>query len=492
MTKKPRIIIFDGVDKAGKSTTVDKIAEVFPTYKVLKGLSSKNIADFKRDSGKLVKEIYEALDTHEGVIVDRVHILSDPIYNPVIWKQPLTEEAVQYLEYYVELQKEYETLSSLFGTIVFIFTAQAPVILERMAAMGGPEDKLEERVKNNVHHYLKGYDSVYTSYMTGDEVMTNMFNNMILVDTTTLAPTKVANAVAAAIRGEDEIPYAQHLRDYIAYTSKYGDRKEDLMVAPIVPKSYGSHATGPFNLVLAQNLDKQEYLNMWRDCFGYKVLDNGAFELGESLPFGDVLRKAVTIAAQEVVLPDKFRDAYETIKMAKRGLQTYRKLRKHGVIPAGMRFKFMAVPQGNTLQEWLDSYKALGAMARVNVIAINRDSAKFFGTREGLLQYLDERRMIFPDKEYHLLGMQDTIGEIKVVQNTYPWVRSMDSCFPYLIGRDIHSKVLGKEIVEELFDKNIHRKEFKSTIDFEAITTDEEIKSFVDVLLKIREEGVIV
>lgn len=488
----PRIIILEGIDKAGKSTAAERIMKEFPEYKLLKGLSSKNITDFRVDSDKLASEIHEALNEHPGVIVDRIHLLSDPIYNPIIGSEEKKHQSaiLDYVEQYNKLEECYAELNKQFGSLLFLFTADQNVILNRMQDMGGPEDELEEKVRKNTAHYLKGYDSLYASYATGSEVMQNLFTNVVLVDTSNIGPEQVGDAITAILKNDSKIPNTTTIQKYIKKASNYGERKTPLMVAAITPRVYNTKGLGKLNLVLSQNIDTLRDAKVWMDCNEYKILDNGAFELGESQLFADVLRKGVDICANEVVLPDKFRDGNTTIKMVRKGLQTFRKLKKHQIIPTDKRFKFMAVPQGETLQEWMDSYKKLGNMTKVHVIAINRDSAKFFGSRLELLDFLDRSRMIFPDKEYHLLGMQDHIGELLGVQENYPWVRSIDSCFPYLIARDVANGSL--ESVEKVFEDNIHRKEFKSTIDFESHTTDKELKVFEEVKDRIRSWGIII
>ncbi|MGL5191969.1 MAG: hypothetical protein ACRC7S_20210, partial [Cetobacterium sp.] len=324
----PRIIILEGIDKAGKSTAAERIMKEFPEYKLLKGLSSRNIEDFRNDSNKLVLEIQEALNEYPGVIVDRIHLLSDPIYNPIIGSEEKKYKSMvlDYVEQYNKLEEDYVALNKQYGILLFLFTADQNVILHRMQAMGGPEDELEEKVRKNTAHYLKGYDSLYASYATGSEVMQNLFTNVVLVDTSNIDAKQVGDAITSILKNDSKIPNTTTIQQYLKKASNYGERKTPLMVAAITPKSFNKCGLGKLNLVLSQNIDELKDAKVWMDCNEYKILDNGAFELGESQLFADVLRKGVDINADEVVLPDKFRDGSTTIKMARKGLQVFRKL----------------------------------------------------------------------------------------------------------------------------------------------------------------------
>ena len=230
-----------------------------------------------------------------------------------------------------------------------------------------------------------------------------------------------------------------------------------MILATITPK--GMLPQGPIALGLTHLLkDEPKLLESWRGLTQYKILDNSAFELGSAIDMETVLDVAREIMADEVVLPDDFRKGALTVARTRGALQS--------MDPEDYeRFKFMAVPQGETLEEWLECYNNLVGMVGVDVIAVNRDTAKFFGTRVKMLTYLQENGYVEPSKEYHLLGMEGNIQELRDVKNKFRWVRSIDSCFPRLIAKH-NSKCTGEER-KHVSSMIINRSEFPETINFD-------------------------
>lgn len=115
---------------------------------------------------------------------------------------------------------------------------------------------------------------------------------------------------------------------------------------------------------------------------------------------------------------------------------------------------------------------------------INRDSARFYGSRLATLEHVYKTIIAAnPDvvKEYHLLGMQDNIHEAKEVAEKFKWVRSMDSCFPYLIAREWCKN---KNEVAKAMEEGIERSSIKETINFNAPYNT----SIEDCLRRVRRE----
>lgn len=453
------IIIFEGVDKAGKSTAAKVLSEQL-SCKVIKGLSAKSAQQLKSDGLQLLESVQQELDNGaQNVIVDRLHVFSDPVYNPV-YRDP---ELVNEVQEFIAVQDILEThLAKAWGKIhnvfLFIFTADADVILKRMSDMGGPEDKLEEHVRDNVNAYLNAYDSLYTALVTRSlPIYDELLSNVVLVDTSSLKENAVVESIAKVVARE------KLSENTIAVSDLLKDNR--LLFAPIVPKAY--KVDSKFALVLAQNLiGNKKQKKYWREFKGYKVLDNGAFELGKSIDLSILLDIAKAINADEIVLPDVFRDKEETIKRTEEAIRKVDYYKKKGLLRPNV--KLMAVPQGNDLYEWLTCFETFMRNPKIDVIAINRDSARFYGSRLETLKHVYAGIIAAsPEikKEYHLLGMQDNIHEAKIVAEKYPWVRSIDSCFPYLIAREYAKK---QKNVRLDMEAGIARSSIQETINFNA------------------------
>lgn len=260
-------------------------------------------------------------------------------------------------------------------------------------------------------------------------------------------------------------------------------KPNNLQLATITPKSL--LPVGPIALGLAHLLKGDEELqNSWRALDVYKILDNSAFELGSAYPIEDMVDLAFAIDAQEIVLPDEFRDGQETLKRVYDAL-TY--LYKDVFANDNIPFKIMAVPQGKTFEEWLKCYEALAADPRIDVISINRDSSKYCGTRVDLLYFLEQRGMVHEDKEYHLLGMQDNILELETVNDNFSWVRSIDSCFPWLIAKHNVDILPGEEDLVMDVSKGVERSEFLRSINFDEFVSEEQLGSLMGVLQQLED-----
>lgn len=451
-----KVLIFEGVDKAGKSTTAEKLAQDWG-YKIVKGLAVKTPTGMEQACKALLKEVGDYIRADvPGVIIDRIHIMSDAIYNPVHRDPSAANAQAAYQIVYSNMEELLKRTLADTEVYAFIFTADADIILKRMEAGGGPEDIQEEDVKRNVERYLDAYANLYTALITGVEPYNTTLKQTVLVDTTKISFEKVVEAVKDILKGVEN-------NNTISVESLLKDDR--LLFAPIVPK--GFKIKSDFALVLAQNLVRnKKQKKYWREFTGYKVLDNGAFELGKSIELSTLLDIAKAINADELVLPDVFRDMDETIKRTEEAILVIDKYKEKGLIRPDL--KLMAVPQGKDLYEWLTCFDTFLKNPKIDVIAINRDSARFYGSRLKTLEHVYAGIIaVSPDivKEYHLLGMQDNIHEAKEVSEKFGWVRSMDSCFPYLIAREYCKN---KNEVVNAMEAGIERSNIKETINFNA------------------------
>lgn len=440
-----KIIIFEGVDKAGKSTTAEEIAKILGCP-ILKGLAAKTPQELYDAGHALLANVEKSAEENEVTIVDRMHVFSEPIYNRHLGEGGEYEASTkEYHKVLDSLESRLTDLCKKHDVYIYIFTAEPEEILKRMQQDGGPADELEVQVREDVTRYIDMYERLYTLLTTDDlEPLSSALKDTYLT---------IANGSVRAIAENLIKTFDEH---YIK-----SSRDENLYFAPIVPKKFT--VKSPFALVLSQNVQRNpEQIAYWKAFDGYKVLDNGAFELGKpSGSIGELINLATEIGANELVLPDVFRDDSQTIICTLTALNVVNAYRKTKMLSG---LKVMAVPQGETLDAWLQCYKTFLAHPDIDVIAINRDSAKFFGCRTALLKFLEDKKFVSNKKQYHLLGMQDDIKEIQIVAEQYPWVRSIDSCFPYILSKHL---VENNELVRDVVMSQFPRSAIKKTIDFE-------------------------
>ncbi len=162
------------------------------------------------------------------------------------------------------------------------------------------------------------------------------------------------------------------------------------------------------------------------------ILDNGLWELGESVRWANVMEAANHCWPDEIVLPDTYKNSDATIKTA----EQLGNVKKPHFNDAPVNFA--AVVQGSTPEEVLHCYCVLAQMPWVDVLHLPKviESIWPFGGRAGLLAYLDDEKLL-AEKPHHLLGIWATVEEIRLAR---PWIRSVDTALP------IHSALQGQPI----------------------------------------------
>lgn len=185
----------------------------------------------------------------------------------------------------------------------------------------------------------------------------------------------------------------------------------------------------PFHLALAhQILTDQDYSNFYREESkrgSYVIVDNSLFENGHvSLTLSEVMGAAIRVQAQEVVLPDVFKDGPATYESTKKSLQAARNL-YHG------QFRYAAVAQGSTPIEFLECFTRLLSMDHIYCVQVPKVMDTIWpGGRAALMHYLNHYYpMTSVGKPVHLLGIWTDPIELVVCHNI-PWIRSVDTALP--------------------------------------------------------------
>jgi len=138
----------------------------------------------------------------------------------------------------------------------------------------------------------------------------------------------------------------------------------------------------------------------------YLILDNSAFEFGEAIADTRLVEAIKLCNPNEVILPDRLYDSATTINRSLEFLEKY----KH------LNIRFMAVAQGNTLNEWVSCYEKFAYCADIYSIGLGAVycSSNFFpkltylNTRVGITHHLNEFNVVNRKKPHHLLGLGDS------------------------------------------------------------------------------------
>lgn len=161
----------------------------------------------------------------------------------------------------------------------------------------------------------------------------------------------------------------------------------------------------------------------------FVLMDNGVAE-GSQLQVDDLLEMYELVNPTEIVVPDTLFDAKDTLAK----LDEF--LLKHSDLP----YRFMAVPQGNNLPEWLECARKMLTYRRVNTIGISKflniatgDSTIRYDAAAGvqaIAEFLDRT-----DVEIHLLGCDEGPATVNWIHNRIPMVRGCDSAFAYIAAQ---------------------------------------------------------
>lgn len=165
-----------------------------------------------------------------------------------------------------------------------------------------------------------------------------------------------------------------------------------------------------------------EYAKKAKEYKGYKILDNSIIELGEAFTMESLMAEAERVGADEIILPDVFRDGEATVKKAEGAIQW---LKDHDLIG---KYKIMAVAHGKNASDFDKAIEAFKNMREIDVIGIPKVLTASGVDRVDLAGYARNKT----GKEVHLLGCWSTLGEY--LRRDLSNIRSTDTCMPALIA----------------------------------------------------------
>lgn len=218
-----------------------------------------------------------------------------------------------------------------------------------------------------------------------------------------------------------------------------------MKVASIVPiNNIERTFDGSYAMLLSHLKDYYPQRRKGDNC--YRIMDNSLIELGEAVDMKQLVEAAICCDADEIILPDVFRDYEATMASVEESLEW---LIKNGYYK---QFRLMAVCQGEDRFMFERCFDRLERINEIHCIGIPKVSETLaLGGRPSF-----ERMWAGSIKDIHLLGCWTSLNEIR--QYVYPeMIRSIDTCIPALnsiYGKDVWA-VRTRERTIDLIRDNI-------------------------------------
>jgi hypothetical protein len=213
-----------------------------------------------------------------------------------------------------------------------------------------------------------------------------------------------------------------------------------MKVATILPQNFlGMVETDNYHMCLAHLIDAPG-MEVYTDFFkrhaaipnNYVIMDNGLIE-GNPRPIEELVEKAQKLGAQELILPDVFRDSHATLKAID---QAFDYISRNNVC-----INLMAVPQGRTLNAWISCANLIMdyPVKCLGIPKVLTDIAGRDGRANAILK-LHEICPEFKHFELHLLGCWTTAIEVLTLaklaqQGVIHPIRGVDSALSFVYAR---------------------------------------------------------
>ena len=183
-----------------------------------------------------------------------------------------------------------------------------------------------------------------------------------------------------------------------------------------------------YHLVLAHVYETDElYREFYKYCVSkgdFVILDNSAYELGESVDVMKLKRIALDLKPTAMFLPDARFDMEKTLQLVKDAL----------IVLKDVPVKKFAVPQGKDLEDILQCYQELSRMD-IDGFGLYEEIGEVAGmvNRPQFLSYLERSGLVNRDKYYHCLGMEENTKVVEEI-GKFDWVGGIDSAKPVVYG----------------------------------------------------------
>lgn len=205
----------------------------------------------------------------------------------------------------------------------------------------------------------------------------------------------------------------------------------------VIPPTSGLHLAKPFKYQLAlahMVLSKDDYTNQYATMAleGSKIiLDNSLYELNCAMSTEDLTTACMRLGGvYELILPDSFRSAEETIHKT----ELFLKHVEHMSDIKSLWERNFVVPHGSSMREWLKCFDWFSSQPYAHTIGLPKILDDIWaGGRVGCCLFLEQTGRIDPTKQYHCLGIRNDPMEALLLSR-FKWIRSLDTALPIHAG----------------------------------------------------------
>lgn len=218
-----------------------------------------------------------------------------------------------------------------------------------------------------------------------------------------------------------------------------------MRLALIPPVSWlATSATTTYQLMLPHLFSSLKYTDYFRRLAYEKthhlILDNGEAEGENNLPVWKLFDLAISIQANELVVPDVMGNHLATVNYMDLFFKEFDMIQSQGYLPLHKvkDLKFMVVVQGNTVQEARDCIDMImqHAGGKIHTLALPRHLIATTDIRGVRLDLADDifQKYIgngLPNLEIHCLGAAPSFPREMLYLAQQGIVRGMDTSMPY-------------------------------------------------------------
>lgn len=402
------VVIIAGADGVGKTTLIENMKKVWPRYTYIKESYPGSSTSVRISR---MQDIKKHAHSSDMVIYDRATLLDDTIYEPIMNER----ESVYKNE---ALWKEVCTV--LNDCCIIYLKCTKTLLLQR----------INERGDDYIHSAQLGaicarYEETLNA-LQRERVVDKPVLNQHTIDVTHMSEQQVCDIVC-------------HTIGNYTIATEYAETTKALKVAHIVPLSLLEMTSKhQYHMCLAHLVkESEEYASFYRrmsDEGKYVLMDNGAAENAQ-LTLEELIECYKKVNPTEIVLPDTLCNGDETILKTKNALKRLTRKCKG----EGLNYKFMAVPQGRTLEEWLNCARVLLECEQITSLGISKFLT--IETKDPTIRYRAVEALNALCKamdrhvEIHLLGCDSGPVEVARIREVFSNVRGCDTALSFIYAK---------------------------------------------------------
>lgn len=376
------VVILIGADCSGKSSTFEQLRKKLPFCNYIKESYVPSVEEKK----KRIVKLKQLSQDSQITIYDRATAIDDFIYSQIIDKEDSC------------LKDDVDTIVDILQKCLVVRLYCDTEILQK---------RLQERKDEYIDEQsVVKIDEKYLSFFeyTGIKPLS--------INTNHNKPEEVAQMIINEIN------------------------KKKPRIAEIVPVSCLKYtAENQYFMCLANLVAKsEEYTNFYKKKSAegrFVLMDNGAAE-EEQLNNDQLIECYQKVNPTEIVLPDTLCDGEVSYIKTMDAMEYFESKR--------LPYRYMAVPQGKTLEEWCECAEKLLQHTRINAIGVSKFLemiTKDKDVRVKAVEWLDKKatEMDRRDIEVHLLGCSEGPAPVKKAFENSHLVRGCDSAIGYLYSQ---------------------------------------------------------